>query len=137
MLLNLPFLKTKKDTSWKSIRKTTSRMQDTTEVCPHNQSQSTKGVLRGLHLQVNYPQRKLVRVIRGEVFDVGVDLRGDSKTYGEWYSEILSEDNKKQLYIPLGFAHGFLGLSDEVEFTYKCTEFYHSEDESGIILNNL
>ena len=86
-----------------------------------NQSQSTKGVLRGLH---------------GEVFDVGVDLRGDSKTYGEWYGEILSEDNKKQLYIPPGFAHGFLVLSDVAEFTYKCTEFYHGEDESGIIWND-
>ncbi len=91
----------------------------------------TKGVLRGLHLQVNYPQGKLVRVIKGEVFDVGVDFRGDSKTYGE----ILSEDNK-QLYIPPGFAHGFLVLSDEAEFTYKCTEFYYGEDESGIIWNN-
>ena len=92
--------------------------------------------MRGLHLQVNYPQGKLVRVIRGEVFDVGVDLRGDSKTYGEWYGEILSEDNKKQLYIPPGFAHGFLVLSDVAEFTYKCTEFYHGEDESGIIWND-
>lgn len=101
-----------------------------------NQSKSTKGVLRGLHLQVNYPQGKLVRVIRGDVFDVGVDLRGDSKTYGEWYGEILSEDNKKQLYIPPGFAHGFLVLSDVAEFTYKCTEFYHGEDESGIIWND-
>ena len=101
-----------------------------------NQSQPTKGVLRGLNLQVNYPQRKLVRVIRGEVFDVGVDLRGDSKTYGEWYGEKLSKDNKKQLYIPLRFTHEFLVLSDEAEFTYKCTEFYHGEDESGIIWND-
>ena len=97
-----------------------------------NQSKSTKGVLRGLHLQLKYPQGKLVRVIKGEVFDVGVDLRGDSSTYGKWYGEILSEDNKKQLYIPPGFAHGFLVLSDEAEFLYKCTEFYHGEDESGI-----
>lgn len=97
-----------------------------------NQSKSSKGVLRGLHLQLKYPQGKLVRVIRGEVFDVGVDLRGDSPTYGEWYGEILSEDNKKQLYIPPKFAHGFLVLSDEAEFLYKCTEFYHGEDESGI-----
>ena len=97
-----------------------------------NQSKSTKGVLRGLHLQLKYPQGKLVRVIRGEVFDVGVDLRGDSPTYGKWYGEILSEDNKKQLYIPPKFAHGFLVLSDEAEFLYKCTEFYHGEDESGI-----
>lgn len=97
-----------------------------------NQSKSSRGVLRGLHLQLKYPQGKLVRVIRGEVFDVGVDLREDSPTYGEWYGEILSEDNKKQLYIPPGFAHGFLVLSDEAEFLYKCTEFYHGEDESGI-----
>ena len=97
-----------------------------------NQSKSTKGVLRGLHLQLKYPQGKLVRVIKGEVFDVGVDLRGDSPTYGKWYGEILSEDNKKQLYIPPKFAHGFLVLSDEAEFLYKCTEFYHGEDESGI-----
>ena len=101
-----------------------------------NQSNSTKGVLRGLHHQVNYPQGKLVRVIRGEVFDVGVDLRGDSPTYGKWHGEILSEDNKKQLYIPPKFAHGFLVLSDEAEFLYKCTEFYHGEDESGIMWND-
>lgn len=98
-----------------------------------NQSKSTRGVLRGLHLQLKYPQGKLVRVIRGEVFDVGVDLRSDSPTYGKWYGEILSEDNKKQLYIPPKFAHGFLVLSDEAEFLYKCTEFYHGEDESGIM----
>lgn len=79
-----------------------------------NQSKSSKGVLRGLHLQLKYPQGKLVRVIKGEVFDVGVDLRGDSPTYGKWYGEILSEENKKQLYIPPKFAHGFLVLSDEV-----------------------
>lgn len=98
-----------------------------------NQSKSSKGVLRGLHLQLEYPQGKLVRVIKGKVFDVGVDLRGDSPTYGKWYGEILSEDNKKQLYIPPCFAHGFLVLSDEAEFLYKCTEFYHGEDESGIM----
>ncbi|MCI7292087.1 MAG: dTDP-4-dehydrorhamnose 3,5-epimerase [Methanobrevibacter woesei] len=97
-----------------------------------NQSKSSKGVLRGLHLQVNYPQGKLVRVIKGEVFDVGVDLRKDSDTYGEWFGAILSDDNKKQLFIPEGFAHGFLVLSDEAEFVYKCTEFYHGEDEGGI-----
>ena len=98
-----------------------------------NQSKSSKGVLRGLHLQVNYPQGKLVRVIKGEVFDVGVDLRADSPTYGKWYGEILSDENKKQLFIPPKFAHGFLVLSDEAEFVYKCTEFYHGEDESGIM----
>ena len=101
-----------------------------------NQSKSTKGVLRGLHLQLKYPQGKLVRVIKGKVFDVGVDLRGDSPTYGKWYGEILSEDNKKQLYVPPKFAHGFLVLSDEAEFLYKCTEFYHGEDESGIMWND-
>lgn len=97
-----------------------------------NQSKSSKGVLRGLHLQVNYPQGKLVRVIKGEVFDVGVDLRKDSDTYGEWFGDILSDENKKQLFIPEGFAHGFLVLSDEAEFVYKCTEFYHGDDEAGI-----
>lgn len=97
-----------------------------------NQSKSSKGVLRGLHLQVNYPQGKLVRVIKGEVFDVGVDLRKDSDTYREWFGAILSDENKKQLFIPEGFAHGFLVLSDEAEFVYKCTEFYHGDDEGGI-----
>ena len=97
-----------------------------------NQSKSSKGVLRGLHLQVDYPQGKLVRVIKGEVFDVGVDLRKDSDTYGEWFGAIFSDENKKQLFIPEGFAHGFLVLSDEAEFVYKCTEFYHGDDEGGI-----
>ena len=97
-----------------------------------NQSKSSKGVLRGLHLQLKYPQGKLVRVIKGEVFDVGVDLRGDSPTYGKWFGAVLSEENKKQLYIPPKFAHGFVVLSDEAELLYKCTEFYHGEDESGI-----
>ncbi len=101
-----------------------------------NQSKSSKGVLRGLHLQLEYPQGKLVRVIKGKVFDVGVDLRADSATYGKWHGEILSDENKKQLYIPPKFAHGFLVLSDEAEFVYKCTEFYHGEDESGIIWND-
>lgn len=101
-----------------------------------NQSKSTKGVLRGLHLQVKHPQGKLVRVIKGEVFDVGVDLRGDSPTYGKWFGAILSEENKKQLYIPPKFAHGFVVLSPEAEFVYKCTEFYKPEDESGIMWND-
>lgn len=101
-----------------------------------NQSKSSKGVLRGLHLQVKYPQGKLVRVIKGEVFDVGVDLRSDSKTYGKWFGAILSDENKRQLYVPPKFAHGFLVLSDEAEFVYKCTEFYHGEDEGGIIWND-
>ena len=101
-----------------------------------NQSKSSKGVLRGLHLQLKYPQGKLVRVIKGEVFDVGVDLRQDSPTYGKWFGAILSEENKKQLYVPPKFAHGFLVLSDEAEFLYKCTQFYHGEDESGIMWND-
>ena len=101
-----------------------------------NQSSSSKGVLRGLHLQLKYPQGKLVRVLKGEVFDVGVDLRADSPTYGKWFGAILSDENKKQLYIPPCFAHGFVVLSDEAEFAYKCTEFYHGEDEGGIIWND-
>ncbi len=97
-----------------------------------NQSKSRKGVLRGLHFQKQHPQAKLVRVISGEVFDVAVDLRAGSATYGQWVGETLSAENKKQLFIPKGFAHGFLVLSDAAEFTYKCDEFYHPEDEGGI-----
>ena len=101
-----------------------------------NQSKSSKGVLRGLHFQINQPQGKLVRVIKGEVFDVGVDLRKDSKTFGKWVGVVLSEENKKQLFIPKGFAHGFLVLSEDAEFTYKCTDFYDGNDEGGIIWND-
>ncbi|MDD3408332.1 MULTISPECIES: dTDP-4-dehydrorhamnose 3,5-epimerase [unclassified Methanobrevibacter] len=101
-----------------------------------NQSKSTKGVLRGLHFQYNHPQGKLVRVIRGKVFDVAVDLRKDSNTYGKWVGETLSEDNKKQLFIPKGFAHGFFVISDEAEFVYKCTDFYVPDDEGGILWND-
>lgn len=101
-----------------------------------NQSMSVKGVLRGLHFQKAHPQGKLVRVIRGEVFDVAVDLRQDSPTFGKWHGTILSEENKKQLYIPKGFAHGFLVLSDIAEFCYKCTDFYHPGDEGGIAWND-
>lgn len=97
-----------------------------------NQSSSIKGVLRGLHFQKNFPQDKLVRVIRGEVFDVAVDLRKDSPTFGKWHGEILSEKNKKQFFIPKHFAHGFLVLSEMAEFCYKCTDFYHGDDEGGI-----
>ena len=97
-----------------------------------NQSSSHKGVLRGLHFQYNQPQGKLVRVISGEVFDVAVDLRKDSPTYGKWEGVTLSADNKKQLYIPPGFAHGFVVLSDSAEFTYKCTDYYKADDEGGI-----
>lgn len=101
-----------------------------------NQSKSKKGVLRGLHFQKHYPQGKLVRVIKGRVFDVAVDLRQNSKTYGQWYGLELSEENKKQFYISEGFAHGFLVLSDEAEFCYKCTDFYHPGDEGGLAWND-
>lgn len=101
-----------------------------------NQSSSKKGVLRGLHFQIKYPQDKLVRVIRGEVYDVAVDLRKGSKTFGQWYGAILSEENKKQLFIPKGFAHGFIVLSEEAEFCYKVTDFYHPNDEGGIRWND-
>ena len=101
-----------------------------------NQSMSRKGVLRGLHFQKQHPQGKLVRVIRGRVFDVAVDLRAASDTYGKWYGVELSEENKKQFYIPQGFAHGFLVLSDVAEFCYKCTDFYHPEDEGGLAWND-
>lgn len=97
-----------------------------------NQSSSIKGVLRGLHFQKTHPQAKLVRVLKGEVFDVAVDLREGSATYGQYVGAILSETNKKQLLIPRGFAHGFLVLSDTAEFAYKCDEFYHPEDEGGL-----
>ena len=101
-----------------------------------NQSMSKKGVLRGLHFQKEFPQGKLVRVIKGSVFDVAVDLRADSKTYGQWYGVELTEENKKQFYISEGFAHGFLVLSDEAEFCYKVTDFYHPGDEGGLAWND-
>lgn len=101
-----------------------------------NQSMSTKGVLRGLHFQKQFPQGKLVRVIKGTVFDVAVDLRGKSKTYGKWFGVELSAENKKQFYISEGFAHGFLVLSDEAEFCYKVTDFYHPGDEGGLAWND-
>lgn len=101
-----------------------------------NQSMSVKGVLRGLHYQKQYPQGKLVRVVRGTVFDVAVDLRAGSKTYGKWHGVELSDENKKQFYIPEGFAHGFLVLSDVAEFCYKCTDFYRPGDEGGMIWND-
>lgn len=101
-----------------------------------NQSMSTRGVLRGLHFQKQFPQGKLVRVVRGKVFDVAVDLRSDSKTYGKWFGVELSAENMKQFYIPEGFAHGFLVLSDEAEFCYKCTDFYHPGDEGGLTWND-
>ena len=101
-----------------------------------NQSMSVKGVLRGLHYQKQYPQGKLVRAVRGTVFDVAVDLRADSETYGKWFGVVLSAENKKQFYIPEGFAHGFLVLSDEAEFCYKVTDFYHPGDEGGLAWND-
>lgn len=101
-----------------------------------NQSMSVKGVLRGLHFQKQFPQGKLVRVIRGTVFDVAVDLRVGSKTYGQWFGIELSEENKKQFYISEGFAHGFLVLSETAEFCYKCTDFYHPGDEGGLAWND-
>lgn len=101
-----------------------------------NQSMSTRGVLRGLHFQKQFPQGKLVRVVRGKVFDVAVDLRSDSKTYGKWFGVELSAENMKQFYIPEGFAHGFLVLSDEAEFCYKCTDLYHPGDEGGLAWND-
>ncbi|MFT4146091.1 MAG: dTDP-4-dehydrorhamnose 3,5-epimerase [Mobilitalea sp.] len=97
-----------------------------------NQSASVKGVLRGLHYQKQHPQGKLVRVLSGTVYDVAVDIRKNSPTYGKYYGVILSAENKKMFYVPTGFAHGFLVLSDKAEFTYKCTDFYHPEDEGGI-----
>ncbi len=101
-----------------------------------NQSMSTKGVLRGLHFQKQYPQTKLVRVIRGAVFDVAVDLREGSASFGKWHGELLTAENKRQFLIPKGFAHGFLVLSDEAEFCYKCDDFYQPDDEGGLAWND-
>jgi dTDP-4-dehydrorhamnose 3,5-epimerase len=101
-----------------------------------NQSRSVKGVLRGLHFQKNHPQGKLVRVIEGEVFDVAVDIRSVSPTFGKWYAVVLSGKTQNQFYISPGFAHGFLVLSETCLFTYMCTDFYHPEDEGGIIWND-
>ena len=101
-----------------------------------NQSMSVKGVLRGLHFQKNFPQTKLVRAIKGRVFDVAVDLRKGSATYGKWFGVELSEENKKQFLIPKGFAHGFLVLTETAEFCYKCDDFYHANDEGGLAWND-
>ena len=101
-----------------------------------NQSASKKGVLRGLHFQINFPQDKLVRVVNGEVFDVAVDLREGSETFGKWFGVRLSAENKKQFFIPKNFAHGFIVLSDHAEFCYKCTDFYHPNDEGGMAWND-
>lgn len=101
-----------------------------------NESKSSKGVLRGLHFQKKHSQGKLVRVTKGEVFDVAVDLRTGSPTYGQWEGVILNAENKKQFYVPEGFAHGFLVLSDEAVFNYKCTDFYSPEYECGVMWND-
>lgn len=101
-----------------------------------NQSKSKKGVLRGLHFQKKNPQGKLVRVVSGEVYDVAVDLRKGSKTYGKWYGVLLSAENKKQFYVPEGFAHGFVVMSETAEFVYKCTRFYDPSDEGGLMWND-
>ena len=101
-----------------------------------NQSSSRKGVLRGLHFQKTHPQAKLVRVLKGEVFDVAVDLRKGSSTYGKWVGVLLSDENKRQLMVPRGFAHGFVVVSETAEFAYKCDDFYHPEDEGGIMWND-
>ena len=101
-----------------------------------NQSSSTKGVFRGMHYQINFPQDKLVRVISGEVYDAVVDLRKGSPTYGKSFGVVLSAENRKQLFIPKGFAHGFLVLSDTAEFFYKVSDFYHPNDEGGLVWND-
>lgn len=101
-----------------------------------NQSSSVRGVLRGLHFQIEHPQSKLVRVVSGKVFDVAVDLRKDSATYGKWEGVVLSAENKRQFFIPRGFAHGFLVLSDSAEFCYKCDDIYHPGDEGGLMWND-
>ena len=106
------------------------------EFVQDNQSASKKGVLRGLHFQKQYPQDKLVRVITGEVFDVAVDLREGSATFGKWFGAVLSAENKKQFFIPKNFAHGFIVLSDYAEFVYKCSDFYHPDDEGGIAFDD-
>ena len=108
----------------------------TMEFLQDNQSSSVKGVLRGLHFQKEFPQGKLVRVVKGTVFDVAVDLRKNSETYGKWFGVELSAENHKQFYIPQGFAHGFLVLTDIAEFCYKCTDFYHPGDEGGLAWND-
>ena len=106
------------------------------EFVQDNHSCSEKGVLRGLHFQIAKPQGKLVRVTRGEVFDVAVDLRKDSPTFGEWESVILNQENKRQFYVPPGFAHGFQVMSDSADFEYKCTDYYDSSDEGAVLWND-
>lgn len=123
------FMETYKEANFKEAGLNYNFIQD-------NQSSSRKGVLRGLHFQKQFPQAKLVRVLKGEVFDVAVDLRKNSTTYGKWVGVLLSEENKQQFMIPRGFAHGFVVVSDYAEFAYKCDELYHPEDEGGILWND-
>ena len=123
------FMETYKESDFRDVGLNYNFVQD-------NQSSSRKGVLRGLHFQKTHPQAKLVRVLKGEVFDVAVDLRKDSPTYGQWVGAVLSEENKRQFMIPRGFAHGFVVMSDYAEFAYKCDELYHPEDEGGIMWND-
>lgn len=123
------FMETYKESDFKAAGLDYTFVQD-------NQSSSRKGVLRGLHFQKTFPQAKLVRVIKGEVFDVAVDLRKGSKTYGKWVGVLLSEENHRQFMIPRGFAHGFVVVNDYAEFAYKCDELYHPEDEGGIMWND-
>lgn len=123
------FMETYKESDFKEAGLDYTFVQD-------NQSSSRKGVLRGLHFQKKYPQAKLVRVLKGEVFDVAVDLRKDSETYGQWVGVLLSEENRRQFMIPRGFAHGFIVVSNHAEFAYKCDELYHPEDEGGILWND-
>ena len=123
------FMETYKESDFKGAGLNYDFVQD-------NQSSSTKGVLRGLHFQKNFPQAKLVRVLSGEVYDVAVDLRKNSSTYGKYVGVLLSAENKRQFMIPRGFAHGFVVVSDTAEFAYKCDEVYHPEDEGGLIYND-
>ncbi|GHU62282.1 dTDP-4-dehydrorhamnose 3,5-epimerase [Clostridia bacterium] len=123
------FLETYHEQKYQELGLTAHFVQD-------NQSMSAYGVLRGLHFQKKFPQGKLVRVISGEVYDVAVDLRPNSRTYGQHFGVILSAENQKQFYIPPGFAHGFLVLSKTAEFAYKCTDFYHPNDEGGLAFDD-
>lgn len=123
------FMETYKESDFAAGGISTTFVQD-------NQSSSTKGVLRGLHFQIEHPQAKLVRVVRGCVFDVAVDLRAGSDTFGAWEGVELSAENHRQFYIPRGFAHGFFVLSDEAEFCYKCDDVYHPGDEGGLMWND-
>jgi dTDP-4-dehydrorhamnose 3,5-epimerase len=106
------------------------------EFVQDNQARSVKATLRGLHFQKKHPQAKLVRVLAGRVFDVAVDLRGDSETFGHWHGEILDADNHRQFFVPAGFAHGYLVLTDTAVFAYKCSDFYHPEDEGGLLYSD-